>query len=459
MSSFDKRVCQWLNTASVPDKSKQTILSRMSVGIQNYRNLGLEKLATNPTMKVAAEHRIDYSLLDQISAALYRIEEGSTKGTEPLFPTAQPTTLGETKTFNANSSEEVDAADEARSESKLETFTFGEDAPFGSSQPLANDNANDEGDDIDAGEFDEKEVEELRRRAMKRQSRNAVSAEPISMSAAKHFKLHKFSKSPDVVQRLVKVLETHNLFAHLEDTDIVDVAESMVLVNFKRGEFIAMKGQSNDRMFVVVAGSVNDVDAQKRVNVGGCFGDVGLMYDVQNSTSFEAAVNGTQVCSIDRNAYQSICSRSSQEKRERYESFLSGVETLKQLTPTERLQIADALKTSKYAKGEKLISHGDDGNWFFLILEGSVDVIGRDVSNAPVFVCNFGAGCPIGELEILHKHKAVADCVAATDNVKVAKMTSRHFQKVIGCAKDFLERQAATDEVYSYYRHTRRSSN
>lgn len=458
MSAFDKRVCQWLNDASIPTKSKQTILNRMNVGITNYRALELEKLTTVPAAKILSENKkIDYSLQDDIAKALYRLEDGTADpSTGPLFPAlathgddAHRSGLDSTSAPNGDY-DEVESQPAA-----LETFTFGsgDETPFAST-------AHDEGDDIDDGEADDKELEAMRYRMMKRQSRNAVSAEPINIEAARAFHLPHIPKNPDVVKRLIKVLESHHLFSHLEDGDIEGVANAMDITNFNRAEIIAPKGSSSDRLFVVITGSVavKDTDNQRKILMEGTFGDVGLMYDVQHAETYEATMNNTQVCSIDRSSYQSLCSRASLEKRATYEGFLSQVQTLKSLTPTERLQIADALKTSKYRKGDRLIRYGDVGKWFYIIVEGTVEVVGRDEAGKEVSVCTFTVGQPIGELELLHKHKAVADCVAATSSVTVAKMTGTHFEKVIGPAKEFLQRQAATDEIYTYYRQTQKSA-
>lgn len=458
MSAFDKRVCEWLNGASIPAKSKQTILNRMNVGITNYRALELEKLTTVPAAKILSEHKkIDYSLQDDIAKALYRLEDGTADPSSGLlFPGLARAPEEDSALDSTAAPRSAHDDDDVESQpAALETFTFGsgDETPFAST-------AHDDGDDIDDGEADATELEAMRYRMMKRQSRNAVSAEPINIEAAKAFHLPHVPKNPDIVKRLVKVLEGHHLFSSLEDRDIEGVANAMDISNFNRSEIIAPKGSSSDRLYVVVTGSVvvKDTDAQRKILMEGTFGDVGLMYDVQHAETYEATMNNTQVCSIDRTSYQSLCSRASLEKRATYEGFLSQVQTLKSLTATERLQIADALKTSKYRQGEKVISYGEEGKWFFIIIEGTVEVVGRNDAGKEVPVCTFSVGQPIGELELLHKHKAVADCVAATPFVTVAKMTGNHFEKVIGPAKEFLQRQAATDEIYTYYRQTKKTS-
>lgn len=204
------------------------------------------------------------------------------------------------------------------------------------------------------------------------------------------------------------------------------------------------------------------------LGVGKTLGDLGLMYHTIQPETVDAAPTsfatssssqhhsnaGVICCSISRNAYKNICAKASKIKRERYEGFLANVKFLQGLEKEERLRLADALKSAKYAKGEKIIKYGEEGVWFNIILDGRVDVIGRDANGAEVHVCSFKEGDSVGELEFIFGHKTVADCVAATPIVKTAKMTSNHFEKVIGPAKEVLESRASGDTVYSYYRQT-----
>ena len=208
------------------------------------------------------------------------------------------------------------------------------------------------------------------------------------------------------------------------------------------------------------------------IGVGKTLGDLGLMYHTiqpetidavsaassaytaSSSSSSSGAAPAVVCCAISRNAYKNICAKASKIKRERYEGFLANVKFLQNLEKEERLRLADALKSAKYSKGEKIIKYGEEGTWFNIILDGRVDVIGRDANGAEVHVCSFKEGDCVGELEFIFGHKTVADCVAGTPIVKTAKMTANHFEKVIGPAKEVLESRAGGDNVYSYYRQT-----
>lgn len=59
----------------------------------------------------------------------------------------------------------------------------------------------------------------------------------------------------------------------------------------------------------------------------------------------------------------------------RYEEFLSRVSILESLDKWERLTVADALETVSFEAGETIVRQGEQGNDFFIIVEGSATVL------------------------------------------------------------------------------------
>ena len=98
-----------------------------------------------------------------------------------------------------------------------------------------------------------------------------------------------------------------------------------------------------------------------------------------------------------------------------------------------------------------IISYGDPGQWFYLILEGDVEVIGRDADGANVNVCTFKAGDCIGELEFINNHNCVAD-VKATSDVRMAKLNRKHFEMFMGPVMEILRNNAQDNPQYEHYR-------
>ena len=85
----------------------------------------------------------------------------------------------------------------------------------------------------------------------------------------------------------------------------------------------------------------------------------------------------------------------------------------------------------------------------FLLVRGTVEVIGRDEHGKPFKVCEMGAGENFGELEFLENHSCVAD-VRAVSAVTTAKINRKHFEMCLGPVIHILKRNAAAPK-YQYY--------
>ena len=57
-------------------------------------------------------------------------------------------------------------------------------------------------------------------------------------------------------------------------------------------------------------------------------------------------------------------------KRKTYEELLSNVSISSNLDPWERLTVADALEGVSYSDGDVIVSQGEHGDDFFIIVEG-----------------------------------------------------------------------------------------
>ena len=60
----------------------------------------------------------------------------------------------------------------------------------------------------------------------------------------------------------------------------------------------------------------------------------------------------------------------SQKKREKYENFLSTVPILQSMDHYERSKMADAIKETKFGKGDTIIKQGDLGETFYILVDG-----------------------------------------------------------------------------------------
>src|SRR5262249_53010165 len=123
--------------------------------------------------------------------------------------------------------------------------------------------------------------------------------------------------------------------------------------------------------------------------------------------------------------------------------FLRTVEMFKHLTPTEITNTAEKMKRRRYAKDSVIIRQGDSGDEFFLIGQGSVEVLKR-MNGEEKRLRTLGAGDFFGEHALIADKPRTSTCIAATD-VEVFALGRADFKHALDGSKSF------KDQIYSIY--------
>lgn len=77
-------------------------------------------------------------------------------------------------------------------------------------------------------------------------------------------------------------------------------------------------------------------------------------------------------------------------------------------------------------EGEYILRYGEEADALYTIVRGEVSVVGRSDSGDPQEFCRNGPGCNLGIVELVFKHKCVADVIAVTP-VTLLKIDSKDF--------------------------------
>ncbi|RNF01574.1 regulatory subunit of protein kinase A [Trypanosoma conorhini] len=289
--------------------------------------------------------------------------------------------------------------------------------------------------------------------------RRTVRSEGIDPEKAKLFKPPYFEKSEEEMNLIVRLL-THNvLFSFLNTKDLKAVAGAMQRATFKYDDCIMEVGQTTcNKLYIIQSGNADVIKEGQKVYLkteGTAVGELELMYDTPAVATVKVCTDGLIAWVLDRDTYRNMVMGTAIRRRETYIQFLTNVPFLGGLDSYEKLQLADALSSDEFNPGDYIIHYDEEGEWLYIIMEGTVEVIGRDAEGNPTNVCEFTQGDHIGELEFLNHHRTVAD-VVATSHVITAKLNRRHFEMCLGPVIDVLKR-CTDDPKYEYYQHVLKS--
>jgi putative ABC transport system ATP-binding protein len=117
--------------------------------------------------------------------------------------------------------------------------------------------------------------------------------------------------------------------------------------------------------------------------------------------------------------------------------FLRNVPLFQRLTPQTLTQVADKVKTEKYPAGTVIVTQGDEGDKFYLIRRGVVDVT-RSEGGQSRLAATLGEGAFFGEAALLTGEPRNAT-VSAREETEVYTLGKEDFQAVIKASASFEE--------------------
>mmetsp|Transcript_13777 Transcript_13777/g.42887 ORF Transcript_13777/g.42887 Transcript_13777/m.42887 type:complete len:747 (-) Transcript_13777:229-2469(-) len=270
-------------------------------------------------------------------------------------------------------------------------------------------------------------------------------------------------KSEEDKALIAAVLKRNPLLQNLDGADVDVVVNAMERKDFAAGaRVLEQGGDGGTHYYVIAAGQVEIIKNNQLVctfSEGQGFGEMELLY-VQPVVATVRCRVDTKTWALDRKTYKKTVMRLALERRKLYSELLSNVDFLENMTEYERQTLADALSPVTLAPGESMIRRGEVNEWMYIIIEGTVEVLGAarpgtadaaapDADAPLTHITDLERGSCVGELEFLNQHPAVADCIATT-TVRACKLHRDHFELCMGPVTDVLRRTVRQDK-YAYY--------
>ena len=283
--------------------------------------------------------------------------------------------------------------------------------------------------------------------------RTGVSAEPILPQDAENFVPRVVVKSEELTAQLRASVASNPLFVTFETNDLNRILNAMEREEFPRSTTILTQGlEGLGKFFFITKGKVEIVKGGIGVvasfGAGQGFGELELMYNTKCAATVRVVPDAPlETYSLDCETYRNTIMMASIRKRRQHVELLRGVTFLAQnLTEYELVNLADAVVSASFVKGDKVVEFGSHAEWMHIILKGTVTVFAEDKHE----VCTLKDNECIGELEFMHDHAAVADVVVSSDTLHTVKINQKHFEMAMGPIVDVQEKNAMTAK-YEYY--------
>ena len=164
---------------------------------------------------------------------------------------------------------------------------------------------------------------------------------------------------------------------------------------------------------------------------GEAFGELALLYNAPRAASIVAS-EASELWALDRRTFNHIVKDSAQEKREKYEEFLSHVSILENMEAYERAKLADAIEEKWFEPGDYVITEGQEGNTFFMIMSGkAIATKTLEPGKPSITILDYKEGDYFGERALLKNEPRAANIVATT-RLQVVSLERKSFRRLLG---------------------------
>lgn len=255
-------------------------------------------------------------------------------------------------------------------------------------------------------------------------------------------------KSEEVHANLLKVVGKSALLRTLDDEQKEKIINAFSgPVSKAAGEDIIVQGDIGEVFYLLEEGLV-DVHISKGGNPpikvhtykpGDAFGELAIMYNAPRAATCRAQVD-SKLWMLDRVSFKCIVVAAAMQKRETYKGFLEKVPILQSLNEMEVMTLADSLAEEKFEAGVTICNQGDEGNYFYIIKEGTAKCFKKDESTGEEKqVAELTEGSYFGEVALLTSKPRQAT-VKADTLLKVLALDRATFTRVLGALDEIMQR-------------------
>ena len=231
------------------------------------------------------------------------------------------------------------------------------------------------------------------------------------------------------------------LFNTLPCSDMQTMINAMEYKTFKANETIIAEGDYGNSFYLVESGVLrslrNDVKVKEYVQ-GDIFGEVALLYNMKMQMTVKAVSDGG-LWVLSRECFVHVVGDAARKRRELHESILKKVEVFNVIEEYELMQVAEALKSLTFYKGDYIVKEGEMGDVFYIIYEGECNAT-KLIKNKETIMKKYTYGNYFGERALVKGEPRYENIIACTEIVRVFTLDRESFNRLLGPIEEILKR-------------------
>jgi cAMP-dependent protein kinase regulator len=248
------------------------------------------------------------------------------------------------------------------------------------------------------------------------------------------YKSPKFEKSDDSVKTLREGIGKNFFFDDMSPQDLAAFVNAFEPFEVAKGSTIIKQGEKGDYFYVIEEGQVTfHVDGEKHseANKGDSFGEIALLYKCPRAATVAAETEPTKLFRVDQKTFRSLLQKQTKILNAKKMELLRSVDFLKEIDEIDMKRLGAAMTPKNFEPGDCLVKKGDEGDAFYMIKEGEMQVTDISVGSTKFDDVILKEGNYFGERALATKEPRAAN-VTATTKGTAFYIDQATFEKILG---------------------------
>ena len=244
------------------------------------------------------------------------------------------------------------------------------------------------------------------------------------------------------------------ILAPMSDVQLTDIASSMKMITYNRGDVVFRENAVGDAFYVIIDGEFSvtkssSMDPIATLTRGRYFGELALLRKDRRAGTVTCTSERAKVACMTKVAFEKKMGSLDVLRKAWREQTLRNVPILSKLSEDEIKSLAEELTDVSFHANDNIIKQGEKGDAMFILESGEAHVVDEktpDTAGNPILLCKLEPGSYFGELGLLNSEPRAAT-VRVPNRATVLVITRRTFEQHLGSLKDILKRNA--QELYA----------
>ena len=248
------------------------------------------------------------------------------------------------------------------------------------------------------------------------------------------YKAPVYEKTATEISIIEYNIKENFFFDDLEPAALKEFIDALEPTVVSKGTEVIKQGEKGDYFYIIGGGNVSFLIDEQVVGTaekGGSFGELALLYSSPRAATVRVDTEDTKLFRVESKTFRSLLQNQTKRMESEKRRLLKSIDFLKEVGAIDMRRLARAMRPIHFEPGTCLVKKGEEGDAFYVIQEGELEVTDISVGSTSFEDIVLSAGDYFGERSLVTDEPRAANVTAMTEGLAFS-IDKPTFQKILG---------------------------